>query len=176
MDRLWRTLRCRPACRDGNGPVAAYQVKFVTEQVPHEGSRVKLGTECDALGQRKLEVDWCFTDQDRRSMAKTLQLLTQRFAEVELGTFDFGDDPPRLETMTDAAHQMGTTRMASRPEEGVVDTNCQVFGTDNLYVASSAVFPTGPSYSPTFTILALARRLGHHLLQTTPTSTTKVCV
>lgn len=170
MDRLRRTLRFRPACRDGNGRVASYRVKFVTEQVPHEGSRLKLGTECDALGQRKLEVDWCFTDQDRRSMAKTLQLLTQRFAEIGLGTFDFGDDPPRLETMTDAAHQMGTTRMASRPEEGVVDTNCRVFGTDNLYVASSAVFPTGPSYSPTFTILALARRLGQHLLDTIPTN------
>jgi choline dehydrogenase-like flavoprotein len=100
-------------------------------------------------------------------MAKTLQLLTHRFSEVGLGTFYFEDDPPSLETMTDAAHQMGTTRMASQAEEGVVDTNCRVFGTDNLYVASSAVFPTGPSYSPTFTILALARRLGQHLLQTT---------
>lgn len=165
MDRLRRMLQFRPACQDGNGRVASYRVKFVTEQVPHQSSRLKLGTECDALGQRKLAVDWCFTDQDRLSMAKTVELLTQRFAEVGLGTFDFGDDPPRLETMTDAAHQMGTTRMASRPEEGVVDTNCRVFGTDNLYVASSAVFPTGPSYSPTFTILALARRLGQHLLE-----------
>ena len=52
---------------------------------------------------------------------------------------------------------MGTTRMGSNPKEGVVDTNCQVFGTENLYIASSAVFPTEPSYSPTFTILALAR-------------------
>jgi choline dehydrogenase-like flavoprotein len=166
IDRLWRTLQRRPVCRDGNGAVASYRVKFVTEQVPHQDSRLKLGTECDALGQRKLEVDWCFTDQDRRSMEKTLELLTQRFAEVGIGTFDFGNDPPSLENMTDAAHQMGTTRMARRPEEGVVDTNCRVFGTDNLYVASSAVFPTGPSYSPTFTILALARRLGEHLLQT----------
>jgi len=170
VDRLWRNLRFRPACQDGNGRVASYRVKFVTEQVPHKGSRIGLGTEVDALGQRKLEVDWCFTDRDRRSMAKTLQLLTQRFAEVGLGTFNFGDEPPCLENMTDAAHHMGTTRMASRPEEGVVDTNCRVFGTDNLYVASSAVFPTGPSYSPTFTILALARRLGQHLLETAPAS------
>ncbi|GAB4385747.1 MAG: GMC family oxidoreductase [Elainellaceae cyanobacterium] len=169
-ERLGRILRGRPACRDNNGTIAAYRVKFVTEQVPHTSSRIKLGTELDALGQRKLEVDWCFTDHDRQSMAKTLQLLTQRFAEVGLGTFDFGDDPPNLETMTDAAHQMGTTRMANRPKEGVVDTNCRVFGTDNLYVASSAVFPTGPSYSPTFTILALARRLGQHLLETIPKS------
>ncbi|MGJ3245673.1 MAG: GMC oxidoreductase [Elainellaceae cyanobacterium] len=169
-DRLWRILRGRPICQDGNGAIAAYRVKFVTEQVPHTSSRIKLGTDYDALGQRKLEVDWCFTDRDRHSMAKTLDLLTQRFAEVGLGTFDFGGDPPSLETMTDAAHQMGTTRMGRCPEEGVVDTNCRVFGTENLYVASSAVFPTGPSYSPTFTILALARRLGQHLLQKIPTS------
>ncbi|NJN56721.1 MAG: GMC family oxidoreductase [Leptolyngbyaceae cyanobacterium SL_5_9] len=173
-DRLWRILRFRPICQDGNGAIASYRIKFVTEQVPQKSSCLKLGTEIDALGQRKLEVNWCFTDHDRRSMAKTLELLTQRFAEVGLGTFDFGNDPPTLENMTDAAHQMGTTRMANHPEEGVVDTNCRVFGTENLYVASSAVFPTGPSYSPTFTILALARRLGQHLLQTTPVSTTTV--
>ena len=167
VESVWRILRGRPVCRDDIGAIANYRVKFVTEQFPHKNSRVKLGTERDALGQRKLEVDWCFTDCDRQSMAQTLQLLTERFAAAELGTFEFGDEPPNLENMTDAAHQMGTTRMASRPEEGVVDINCRVFGTENLYVASSAVFPTGPSYSPTFTILALARRLGQHLLQKT---------
>jgi choline dehydrogenase-like flavoprotein len=165
LDSLWRILGNRPVCRDNNGSVAFYRVKFVTEQVPHQNSRVKLTTQLDALGQRKLELNWCFTDLDRRSMVQTLELLTERFAAAALGTFDFGNDPPSLETMTDAAHQMGTTRMGNRPEQGVVDTNCRVFGTENLYVASSAVFPTGPSYSPTFTILALARRLAQHLLQ-----------
>ncbi|MEO1144526.1 MAG: GMC family oxidoreductase [Cyanobacteria bacterium J06638_22] len=176
VQQAWRTLQGRSAYRDSNGLVSHYRVKFVTEQAPHTGSRVKLGDELDPLGQRKLAVDWCFTESDRRSMAKTLELLTQRFAESGLGTFDFGDDPPTLETMTDAAHQMGTTRMADRPEGGVVDTNCRVFGTDNLYIASSAVFPTGPSYSPTFTILALARRLGEHLLHSTSISTSSLCV
>ncbi|MEM8503405.1 MAG: GMC family oxidoreductase [Cyanobacteria bacterium P01_D01_bin.1] len=136
--------------------------------IPHKDSRITLSPERDPLGKRKTALDWRFTDQDKRSIAKTLQLLTERFECSGLGTFDFGDDPPMLETMTDAAHQMGTTRMASRPEAGVVDTNCRVFGTNNLYIASSAVFPTGLSYSPTFTILALARRLGEHLRQTIP--------
>lgn len=167
LDRLQRLVRRQPLCRDENGAVAAYKVKFVTEQVPQPASRIQLGSDRDGLSQRQLEVNWCFTDHDHRSLAQTLELLTQRFAEAGLGTFDFGDDPPTLANMTDAAHQMGTTRMASSPEAGVVDPNCRVFGTDNLYIASSAVFPTGPSYSPTFTILALARRLGEHLLQST---------
>lgn len=166
--RVKRMLMGRKPCRDNNGLVSHYRVKFVTEQAPHTNSKVKLGADLDALGQRKLEVDWCFLDQDKQSMETTLKLLTQRFEQLGIGTFDFGDDLPSLDNMTDAAHQMGTTRMARNSDEGVVDADCRVFGTDNLYIASSSVFPTGPSYSPTFTILALARRLGQHLLQCSP--------
>jgi choline dehydrogenase-like flavoprotein len=159
-----RRLYGRSPCREGNGFVSAYRVKFVTEQAPNPQSRVSLCRETDAFGVPKLALDWRFTDLDRTSMARTLDLLEKRFLQVGLGRFDFGDQHPSLDNMTDAAHQMGTTRMARHPREGVVDTNCRVFGTENLYVAGSAVFPTGPSYSPTFTILALARRLGEHLL------------
>lgn len=168
-ERLWRTLRGHPGYQDSNGSVAAYQIKFISEQFPHKNSRVKLGTERDPLGQPKLEVDWQLTNHDRRSLTEAVLLFAQRVEKTGIGTFDFGDDSPSLENMTDAAHQMGTTRMASRREEGVVDINCQVFGTDNLYVVGSAVFPTGPTYSPTLTILALSRRLGQHLLQRIPT-------
>lgn len=169
--RWLRRLRGR-ACRDGNGDVAAYRVKFVTEQVPQAGSRVTLDRDVDALGVPRAVLDWRFTDLDRRSMADTLALLGTRLRDAGIGELDFGDAPPTLENMTDAAHQMGTTRMAPSAREGVVDPHCRVFGTDNLYVAGSAVFPTGPSYSPTFTILALARRLGEHLLakHTAPTA------
>ena len=158
----------RPTAQDNYGLVVAYRVNLAFEHVPHKESRLTLGTERDALGQRKLDVNWCFTEQDRESLPKIVEILSRRVEESGLGTIEFGEELPSIENMTDAAHQMGTTRMASCPEEGVVDTNCRVFGTDNLYVASSAVFPTGPSYSPTFTILALARRLGQHLLQKTP--------
>jgi choline dehydrogenase-like flavoprotein len=63
-------------------------------------------------------------------------------------------------------HHMGTTRMAARSGDGVVDTDCLVFGTDNLYVAGSSVFPTGSCANPTFTIVALAHRLALHLAAT----------
>jgi choline dehydrogenase-like flavoprotein len=157
---LWR----RAACRDGNGVVAAYRVKFVSEQAPNRESRVTLSATRDALGMRKIDLAWRFTEQDHASIRKAAELAAKRFREVGLGEFDFGDRPPSIETMTDAAHQMSTTRMSDSPKRGVTDPNCRVYGTDNLYVAGSAVFPTGPSYSPTFTILALSRRLGVHLL------------
>jgi choline dehydrogenase-like flavoprotein len=58
---------------------------------------------------------------------------------------------------------MGTTRMSNDPSQGVVDPNCRVHSSPNLYVAGSAVFPTSGAATPTFTIVALALRLGDHL-------------
>jgi choline dehydrogenase-like flavoprotein len=80
-------------------------------------------------------------------------LAEERFRRAGLGTFEFGRDPPDLETMTDAAHQMGTTRMSSSPEGGGVDPDRRAWGTTNLYVASSSV-----------RFLAVAHGLGEHLL------------
>ena len=53
--------------------------------------------------------------------------------------------------------------MAADPQAGVVDADCRVHSTDNLYVAGSAVFPTQGYVNPTLTIVALASRLADHL-------------
>jgi choline dehydrogenase-like flavoprotein len=45
----------------------------------------------------------------------------------------------------------------------VVDENCKVFGTENLYVAGSSVFPTAGASNPTMPLLQLALRLADHL-------------
>jgi choline dehydrogenase-like flavoprotein len=55
--------------------------------------------------------------------------------------------------------------MGDRPEVGVVDSKCRVFGCDNLYIAGSAVFPTASFVNPTFTIVALAYRMADDLKQ-----------
>jgi choline dehydrogenase-like flavoprotein len=55
--------------------------------------------------------------------------------------------------------------MGSTPQEGVCDSDCKVFGVDNLYIAGSSVFPTGGTVPPTLTIVALSLRLADHLEQ-----------
>jgi choline dehydrogenase-like flavoprotein len=60
-------------------------------------------------------------------------------------------------------HHIGTARMAATEREGVVDSNCAVFGLPNLYIASSAVFPTSSYANPTLTIVALSVRMASHL-------------
>ena len=58
---------------------------------------------------------------------------------------------------------MGGTRMARTPDQGIVDTNCKVFGQRNLYIAGSSVFPSSGFANPTYTIVQLALRLAEHL-------------
>jgi choline dehydrogenase-like flavoprotein len=150
--------------RGRGGPLDHYRVTMYAEQVPNPNSRLCLGRERDALGVPRLVADWRPTPLDHESFRRTLQGLTDAFASAGLGHLDFGPRPLTLDDTWDAAHPMGATRMAATPAEGVVDSDCRVFGTENLFIASSAVFPTGHSTAPTFTIVALARRLGVHLL------------
>lgn len=63
-------------------------------------------------------------------------------------------------------HLMGTTRMGRLAADSVVDSNSRVHTTDNLYVAGSSVFPAGGASNPTYTIVAMALRLGAHLAST----------
>ena len=63
-------------------------------------------------------------------------------------------------------HHMGGAHMAAGAANGVVDGDCRLHGSDNLYVASAATFPTAGFANPTVTIVALALRLGEHLTRT----------
>lgn len=65
--------------------------------------------------------------------------------------------------MIGSDHHSGTARMSDMEKLGVVDPQCRVHSCENLYVAGSAVFPTGGFANPTLTIVALALRLADHL-------------
>ena len=70
-----------------------------------------------------------------------------------------------IETYIGRHHLMGTTRMATKDKDGVVDENLKVFGSKNLYILGGSVFPSGAGANPTLTIVALAMRLAKYLIQ-----------
>lgn len=55
-----------------------------------------------------------------------------------------------------SAHQMGTSRMSTRPENGVVDPKGKVWDTENLYVSDASVFPSASGVNPMITIMAIS--------------------
>lgn len=140
------------------------------EQAPDKRNRVTLGKERDRFGLRRPHIHWELTEADQRTV-RTLalefskSLVAADIARVQLAAGV--TDPSKKLEFWYHAHQMGTTRMSARPEDGVVDADSKVHGVANLYMAGSSVFPTGGGINPTFTIVMLALRLGQHLARAT---------
>ena len=54
--------------------------------------------------------------------------------------------------------------MSTSKELGVVDKDCRVWDTENVWVAGSAVFPSSSHANSTLTALALSERLVQNLV------------
>ena len=64
-----------------------------------------------------------------------------------------------------SAHQLGSCRMSERPEDGVVNSDGEVYGYPGMYIADGSVLPTSLIIGPSLTIAANAERIAHRLLQ-----------
>ncbi|MDF3933413.1 FAD-dependent oxidoreductase [Pseudomonas citronellolis] len=138
------------------------------EQFPNPQSRVSLVAERDPLGMPKASINWQLSPADRHTIKVIGLEMAKRFADSGLGfvkLHEYVYDATLPLTMTPHAHHMGTTRMAASAESGVVDSDCKVFGTANLYVAGSSIFATGGASNPTMPLLQFALRLAEHLDQ-----------
>ena len=63
------------------------------------------------------------------------------------------------------AHQAGTARFGSDPNDSVLDLNCKAHELDNLYVADASFFPSIGAVNPTLTLIANALRVADHIAQ-----------
>lgn len=167
----FRSLATGASCR---GEASAGTVSITCEQVPNAESQILLTDKDDEYGLPRIKLDWRISDDDRISM---------RDAALEFGRYLIRAGIGRLRVNPDilsstellhgwtalggargaAGHQMGGARMSSKAADGVVDKDCLIWGTQNLYVAGSALFRTCSHATPTFTITQLALRLADTL-------------
>jgi choline dehydrogenase-like flavoprotein len=141
-------------------------VRCFIEPEPSPANRVTLSSLRGPLGERLPHVEWIAGAAEKRSAIRINEILLEDMAQAGFGSVvpvlrSEGDDWPR--SQTGASHHMGTTRMHSSPRKGVVDADCRVHATANLYIAGSSVFPTCGYANPTLTIVALAYRLADRL-------------
>ena len=141
----------------GDGGREYTLVESLFEQAPEHSNRIVRGSGKDALGDPLPRMHYRLTELDKTSIALGQRL--QRSLAEQIGSIDSAS-PFRHSSH----HLCGATRMARDPADGVVDTDLRVWGTDNLYIAGSSVFPTSTSVPPTLILTALAQRLAGHLL------------
>jgi choline dehydrogenase-like flavoprotein len=150
----WKIKKRGYASRSGK-----IMLEIHSEQEPCAESYITLSDKVDALGMRRIKLNWSIPERSIQTIKKMAKLVQSEFEKAGLGRivlFPWTDNEPKL---TDTYHQAGGLRMADNETEGVVDASCKVFGIDNLYVASSAVFPTSSFSNPTMTAMALSIRV-----------------
>ena len=165
-----RALRCHPGI-----PLGAGLVHAISEQVPNPNSRVSLSDERDRFGLRRVLLDWQLTPLDKQTLRVGALEIGEFMARGDIGRMKLFDwlldyeDLSRFYSYSGQVpagnHHIGTTRMGFSKQDGVVDSNCRMFGIENLYIAGSSTFRTSGRAMPTLMIVQLALRLTDHLAQ-----------
>lgn len=144
-------------------PQNKYALHFHAEQLP-------LAENCLTLGPdgEKLVIHYKITDKDIASIIESHRALDKYLRDLGCGRLEYWDKDVNLTEVKNridknGVHQIGTTRIADSPNEGVVDRNLMVYGTSNIFICSSSVFPTSGQANPTFFLGACAVRLANYL-------------
>ncbi|BAU31065.1 GMC family oxidoreductase [Microcella alkaliphila] len=130
---------------------------LVGEDLPQETNRVTL----DAAVKDKngLPVANVHFDDHRNDVTMREHAYT-RSAELyeAVGATRTHRTPPYPST-----HNLGTSRMSTKPTEGVVDKWGRAHDVPNLFISDGSVFTTGAAANPTLTIVALAIRQADYI-------------
>lgn len=162
---LFSTNKRRDLLKNVNG---RYLLRYHAEQVPDPDSRIQMTKAATRADPPALQIDYRLNDADIDSVLRSHESLDCWLQEAGAGRLEYlhsssGRRQSIVQQAFDGFHQVGSTRMSKDSDYGVVDENCKVHGTDNLYVVGSSVFPTGGHANPTLPAVALAIRLGHYL-------------
>jgi choline dehydrogenase-like flavoprotein len=147
---------------------AILRLNIDVEQAPDPGNRVRLSpVHTDALGLPTTIVDWRINDLEKDTAARYAYMVQDYLRSLDLFPTEWNESVLNhtMPGMLDTNHAMGGLRMGDDPSASVVNTDLAVHGLDNLHVASCAVFPSGSSSNPTFTMMALTLRLADRLIE-----------
>ena len=134
------------------------------EQAPDSENRITLGKELDSHGRPVADISWKINSSDYENIEKTAKQILTKWPDLtaELPLLKAIDDLGVGAKPHDAYHPVGTCRMGE-DLESVVSPDLRVHGTSNVFVLSTAIFPSAGSANPTFGMLCFAERLAELL-------------
>ncbi|AQA03348.1 choline dehydrogenase [Mycobacterium sp. MS1601] len=129
---------------------------YVATEIREENALVFSETQTDAAGMPRITIEFDYTDTDRANLEAARQV--QRRAAQLLGPFDPDTDSAVLPAGS-SLHFTGTVRMGPADDgTSVCDTECRVWGFENLFVAGNGVIPTALVCNSTLTGMTTAVR------------------
>ncbi len=139
-------------------------VQMDMEQQRSESNSVLLGSETDRYGRPVPIIKWNASGEDLSAMARLAKTFIAKWQRLPSGFPSI--EPVQVEASGlkphDAFHPVGTCGMGVEGSS-VVASDLRVHGSSNLFVLSTAVFPTAGTANPTFSMLCLGEALAERI-------------
>jgi hypothetical protein len=149
--------------------LCSVQFRAAWEQAPNVKNKITLGDSKDQFGIPRINLNWKKRKLDRQTIKKSAEFFNDWLIKNDNGRIRLDswllkneDYPPDDEL--GGHHHMGGTRMFKNNKYGVVDANCKLYGSQNMFAAGSSIFTTGGHNNPTLPILQFTLRLRDHLI------------
>lgn len=95
-----------------------------------------MSAERDRLGMPKTEIHWRINDIDIQNAIRIQEIWAEEFDKAGIGRLQFAKNWSEQAFEKPAMHHhLGSTRMHTDPNQGVVDANCKVHDISNLFIA-----------------------------------------
>jgi choline dehydrogenase-like flavoprotein len=136
-----------------------------SEQIPNLESRVTIDPkDLDQFELPRVILDWRVNLAELKTIrefaiATKNSLECLGLSKVKIPEALLSLDPKFFMQLRDTNHQSGGLRMGRDSNDGVVDRDLRVFGTDNLFILGASTFRTISNANITFTAIAFASRL-----------------
>ena len=143
------------------GYIDKLNLTLVFEHCPHEKSKVTLSKKKDKFGLYLINLFTFFSKNNLNLVNEIKNFYIRNLSKTKIFNSNFKFKKNLINYETNNHHHGGILfgNHNARP----VDKFLRVKFLKNLYVLSSAVFPSSGIYGPTFTIIALAKRLAKYL-------------
>ena len=174
--RLWRAVTDVSAMAYWRGVhrrlwiprLAELLLQVDIEQRPNWDSRLSLADAVDALGRKRLRIDWRIQPEDIRVIRTVAERTLHAWEASALAAvarlrLTLPEAFDAFDALYDVYHPTGTLRMGADPRDSVVDPDLRVWPLENCFISSTAVFPSAGSANPGLMHLALTARLAGHI-------------
>ena len=131
----------------GKKLICSARIRAAWEQEPQASNRIELTEKKDRLGIPVINLHYKKSANDIRTAKKSVEALADYLAANKLGRVKLNDWVIKGEAFPDddddlaGYHHMGGTRMASSPDQGIVDKDCKVHGPGQFVYCGVINFP-----------------------------------